>query len=292
MTKEFQPTYLCIKTHTITGLKYFCKTTKQNYHGYAGSGKHWVRHLKIHGRTYTTEVLGHYTDKEECRRAACAFSIENNIVGSVDANNKKIWANQIIENGLDGGKTYSGPRPKWVVDKIAAKNRGQKRTPEQCEKYKINSAQARKRVKGEWTQTAESIQKIKIARAKQVITPESRIKIAEKLRGRKRPEVAEKLRGQPKSETAIKNMRLAQQNRGPVSEQTKQKIRIARAGQIFTEETKKKLSGKVVVVGKKGNRSKISKEQYVSQVGPKTDWEWVAHRSTEAKQRLTFVIAT
>ena len=76
--KTFLSTYLYIKTHNITGLKYFGKTTNDPI-TYRGSGKYWQAHLKKHGNDVTTEVLGYYTDKEECSKIALEFSINNNI---------------------------------------------------------------------------------------------------------------------------------------------------------------------------------------------------------------------
>lgn len=92
----FKPTYLYIKTHNITGLKYFGKTTAKDPYKYEGSGIYWNRHLKVHGKDISTEIIGYYTDKEECLRVAIKFSIENNIVESDD------WAN-LKEERLDGG---------------------------------------------------------------------------------------------------------------------------------------------------------------------------------------------
>jgi len=93
----FKPTYLYIKTHTGTGLKYFGKTTK-NPHNYFGSGTRWLRHLSKHGKNVKTEILGFFTNKEECLRVAIEFSKINNIVESSE------WANLRIES-LDGGDT-------------------------------------------------------------------------------------------------------------------------------------------------------------------------------------------
>ena len=42
-------------------------------------------------------------------------------------------------------------------------------------------------------------------------------------------------------------MKLAQQNRSPMSEDTKQKIRDARKLQVITQETKDKLKGKIII---------------------------------------------
>lgn len=94
----FKPTYLYIKTHNITGLKYFGKTTRTDPYSYKGSGSHWVRHINKHGYNVTTEILGYYTNKEECIAAALEFSLSNNIVESVE------WANLRTES-LDGGDT-------------------------------------------------------------------------------------------------------------------------------------------------------------------------------------------
>lgn len=94
---SFAPTALLVMTHNVTGLKYFCKTSKlKNMHWYKGSGVYWKKHMKAHGRDITAGVLGIYFDKDRCVAAALKFSEENDIVNSKD------WANFILENGLDG----------------------------------------------------------------------------------------------------------------------------------------------------------------------------------------------
>jgi len=93
----FKPTYLYIKTHNLTGLKYFGKTTRNPF-AYIGSGTKWLNHLSVHGTDISTEILGHFTDKEECLKAAVDFSIKHNIVESTE------WANLRAET-LDGGDT-------------------------------------------------------------------------------------------------------------------------------------------------------------------------------------------
>lgn len=285
MDKLFKPTYLCIKTHTITGLKYFCKTTKHDYHSYSGSGIYWKRHLKEHGWFFTTELLGFYTNKDECFNAATKFSIDNDIVKSVGPDGKKIWANQILENGLDGGATWYGTRPQEMVDRVAAKNRGKKRSPEVCEKCRENSLKGKKRIAGEWFHTEEAKKKIKEKRALQVITKESREKAAAKLRGRKRPDVSEKLKGKKHTPESICKMKIAQQNKGPLSEKTKSKIRESRKLQVFTDETKEKLKGKIVCVNKLGEIKKVLREVFYSQVETDDQKEWVFHRSKEGLKR-------
>lgn len=96
-TETFTPTYLYIKQHSVTGLLYFGKTTKINPNKYAGSGKHWLRHIKKHGRKYI-ETLWYclFIDQIELIKFATNFSIQENIVES------ELWANIINENGLDG----------------------------------------------------------------------------------------------------------------------------------------------------------------------------------------------
>jgi hypothetical protein len=92
------PTYLYIKQHSITRLKYFGKTTKQDPYKYLGSGKYWRKHIKKYGAEFvkTLWVSDLYTDKTLIREIALHFSYENNIVESNE------WANLIYENGLDG----------------------------------------------------------------------------------------------------------------------------------------------------------------------------------------------
>lgn len=87
--------YLYIKTHNITGLKYFGKTVSDP-NIYKGSGKYWKKHLSKHGNDVTTEIFGTF-NLDNIEQAAIKFSKENNIVNSDD------WANLKEENGLDGG---------------------------------------------------------------------------------------------------------------------------------------------------------------------------------------------
>lgn len=109
---SFAPTALLVMTHNVTGLKYFCKTSKlKNMHWYKGSGVYWKKHMKAHGRSITSGVLGVYFDKDRCVAAALKFSQENDIVASDE------WANFIPENGLSGAGSgelnhrYGKPHP-------------------------------------------------------------------------------------------------------------------------------------------------------------------------------------
>lgn len=94
-TNDFIPTWLYIKQHQKTGLKYFGKTTKDPM-VYNGSGKYWKDHIKKHGNNVTTIWCELFTDKEQLTEYALKFSKENNIIEAAE------WANLIFENGIDG----------------------------------------------------------------------------------------------------------------------------------------------------------------------------------------------
>jgi len=271
--KHFYPTYLYIKTHNKTGLKYFGKTTNNPF-TYYGSGKHWLAHLKKHGYDITTEILGYYIDKDECQNAALEFSNVNDIVQS------KKWANIILENGLDGGNTGGvstreyKPLSEETKNKIresvsgrSAWNKGTKgstpgnKSPRSAEtKAKLRSANLGK------TMSAESIEKKRLSTI-----------------GKKRPSTSKALTGRQLSEETRK--KISDSNKGKsVSDETKEKIKKARMSQVFSNETKEKLSGKIVVVDKCGNTSKITKDEFYSQtLGDEN--EFVFHNSKEGKRR-------
>lgn len=272
--KKFYPTYLYVKTHKTTGLKYFGKTTGDPYL-YQGSGIRWLKHLRLHGNDVNTTIVGFFTDRTECEKVAVQFSVKNKIVES------KEWANMIIENGLDGGDTggkltraYS-PMTNDTKKKLSESLKGRKAWNKGLKGVTPGNRQPKSK---------EHKQKLSDANTGKTRTAESIEKTAAKLRGKKRPEMSEKLKGREVSLETRK--KLSDANKGKtLSETTKKKIKEARAKQVFTEETKQKLSGKVVVIDKTGNILKISKELYYSQQGIKTDWEWVMHRSIEAKMR-------
>jgi hypothetical protein len=92
----YKPTWLYIKQHNLTGLKYFGKTTRDDPTKYFGSGKYWLKHLKKHGYDVNTVWYQMFTTQESLVEFATKFSMENNIVESSD------WANLKAENGLDG----------------------------------------------------------------------------------------------------------------------------------------------------------------------------------------------
>ena len=96
---SMKPTRLYIKKHSITGLRYFGKTTAKNADLYLGSGTRWKRHLTKHGkeRVITEWLSGWYTDSNLIKQDALFISEQFNVV------NSKEWANLAPENGLNGG---------------------------------------------------------------------------------------------------------------------------------------------------------------------------------------------
>lgn len=89
--------YLYLKTHNITGLKYLGKTEKDPF-AYLGSGSYWKKHIKIHGKDITTEILFQTEDKEVFKQTALRISEELDVVNSPS------FANMRPEDG-DGGDT-------------------------------------------------------------------------------------------------------------------------------------------------------------------------------------------
>ena len=92
----FKPTWLYIKQHNVTKLKYFGKTTAKDPYKYPGSGVYWKRHLKVHGRDITTLWVQLFNDKVSLIEYATRFSKNNRITESHE------WANLTDENGTDG----------------------------------------------------------------------------------------------------------------------------------------------------------------------------------------------
>jgi hypothetical protein len=95
---NFKPTYLYIKQHSITGLKYLGKTTRDP-NKYKGSGTRWKNHLKKHGNSINTTWIKLFYDIDTLVKVSLLLSDILNIVES------KNWANMRPEDGLSGGDT-------------------------------------------------------------------------------------------------------------------------------------------------------------------------------------------
>jgi hypothetical protein len=157
MSIYFKSTYLYIKQHNITGLKYFGKTVKTNVLNYKGSGKLWSRHLNKYGNDVTTVWCQLFHDKEELVEFATKFSIENNIVESDE------WANLKIEDGLWGGGVKGIKLKPMTSDHKAKLSESVKRTYA-AKGYKIKDKntpkkQTPKEQKGGWKWNFENKKK-------------------------------------------------------------------------------------------------------------------------------------
>lgn len=206
-------TYLYIKTHNKTGLKYFGKTSKPNPEKYTGSGKYWLRHLKKHGFNFSTEIIGTFEDETKLVEAALTFSIENNIVDS------KEWANLRDENGLDGApKGHAGH--KFTIQQREIQSENMKKVWEDHE-FRERVSQTHK---DRWTE--EDRQKYSEI-MKEAWTVERRAAHSEKLKGHPghtkckdvaKPDgfgekVSASLRGLKKSDSHCKSLSEAAKNR-------------------------------------------------------------------------------
>jgi len=167
--------YLYVKTHNITGLKYFGRTIKKDPYSYLGSGKYWLKHLKTHGHDISTEIVGCFENVEECMKVALEFSRANNIVSSDE------WANLIEENGLGGCfPKRPGSRPDLIIRNIGNKygvgnksNKGRIFTEEERRNISIGHKGVKK--------TEEHRKNISVAR-KVMMTEEYRKHISNRLK--------------------------------------------------------------------------------------------------------------
>lgn len=181
--EEFTPTWLYIKKHNITGLKYFGRTTSNDPKKYKGSGKWWTRHIKIYGNDVTTIWCHLYTEKNIIQEEATAFSRSHAIVESKD------WANLMVEDGINGS---AKGHPRGVVSaetrhklSCAAKGRpsvmlGKKHSEETKEKI-------RQAIKNKGCRSEEVKMKLSIANTSKKLSEDTKKKISESLQGRSCP---------------------------------------------------------------------------------------------------------
>jgi hypothetical protein len=96
-------TYLYVKQHSITGLKYLGKTIRDP-HNYLGSGIVWTRHINKYGKEHvkTLWVSEPFDDVDLLTEFASFLSEELDIV------NSDKWANLVVENGVTGGAIRTG----------------------------------------------------------------------------------------------------------------------------------------------------------------------------------------
>lgn len=120
--------YLLVKTHSTTGLKYLCQTTRQDYTKYSGSGTYWKRHLKIHGTQHSTEVIKKCVSREEMIQWGNYYSTLWNIVESND------WANLKPEEG--NGNTTEWMKELWNKPGFREKNATARKKTFTTEQYR------------------------------------------------------------------------------------------------------------------------------------------------------------
>ena len=217
LEKIFQPTWLYIKQHNVTGLKYFGKTVRKDPIKYKGSGTYWNRHIDKHGSDITTVWLQLFTSKDELIKFALTFSKENNIVESTE------WANLEFEDGLSGGGFFRKNTPE-TIKKRSISNTGKKRTPEQIANIRKGQSAAPKPSNEELQRRiALYAPKTSVALKGVAKSQEHRENLSKSLTG--------KYKGVPKSDTAKQNMRKpkSEEHRKAISEGRKAKYAAIRA---------------------------------------------------------------
>lgn len=171
--EKFKPTWLYIKEHNVTGLKYFGKTIKNDVDTYKGSGLVWSRHLKKHSNNVSTIWKQLFLNQDSLKEFASNFSIKNNIVES------KSWANLRLEDGLMGGDTGITKEGRKKLSIASSR-----RTHTEKTKEKIRAARKKQKPTMLGKRHSEETKlKIKKARAEQIFTEETKRKISEKLKG-------------------------------------------------------------------------------------------------------------
>ena len=84
-----------IKTHSSTGLKYLCITTRENHDSYTGSGVYWRKHLKAHGCDILTDVIYRSDDYADFVEMCNYYSEKYDVARSDE------WANMVPETGYN-----------------------------------------------------------------------------------------------------------------------------------------------------------------------------------------------
>jgi len=166
---------LYIKTHNVTGLKYFGQTRKtgKQFEKYNGSGFFWKRHLRKYGNDITTEIYAQFDENDpKLEETALKFSLENDIVNSSE------WANLMDENaksGIPHGFLHSDETKKRMSETRIGKP---------CPKTPALIARMKEDRKGEGnpmfgkTHSDETKEKMRIAASNRTHTDESKAKLS------------------------------------------------------------------------------------------------------------------
>jgi hypothetical protein len=210
----YKPTWLYVKKHNQTGLKYFGKTLSKDPIKYPGSGKYWRLHLNKHGKDCTTLWCHLYDNKEELIEEALSFSKSHNIVESAE------WANLKLENGIDGGGLPVGHTlSNSTKQKIGAANRGRKMSDDFC---KMRSEKQKGKVP--WNKGKTGVQKgSNLGRKFGTPSDEYRANMSKILKGKAKP-----LRSKEHCEN-ISKAKLGNSSH-PQSDESKKKISAMHSG--------------------------------------------------------------
>lgn len=187
MTTYFPPTYLYIKKHNKTGLKYFGRTTSNDPLSYSGSGTYWRRHIKQHGSDVTTLWYHLYQDKEVIQEEALSFSNSHDIVHS------KEWANLMPEDGINGSVAGRKTKPCSEETKRKISEAHQKRTVPRKRKPQTDETKEKIRlaIKNKGPRSEDTKKKISIANKGRILSAETREKMSKSNKGRKCPKTTE-----------------------------------------------------------------------------------------------------
>lgn len=183
----FPPTYLYIKKHNKTGLKYFGRTTSNDPVTYQGSGNYWRRHLKKHGNDVSTIWYHLYDNKEIIKEEALAFSNSHNIVDSTE------WANLMPEDGINGSVVGRKTKPHSEETRRKISDAHKRRTTPRIRKPQSEETKEKIRlaIKNKGPRSEETRKKISIGNTGNIVSAETREKISNASKGRKCPKSPE-----------------------------------------------------------------------------------------------------
>lgn len=138
----FKPTFLYLKQHSITGKRYFGKTSRSEHdllNNYHGSGVYWNNHINKHGKEHVMTVWYElFTEQSDIVDFATFFSESEDIVNSLR------YANSTPEDGLNGwaiGNTLGllhkdklkGPQTVEHREKLSKANKDKPQGPQTAE---------------------------------------------------------------------------------------------------------------------------------------------------------------
>lgn len=237
--------YLYVKTHNVTGLKYFGKTTNKNPYKYKGSGIYWRKHLSKHGNDVTTEIVGIFNDAKACETAALNFSQANDITNSFN------WANLKEENGQDGS-------PLGV--KFSEEHKEKIRQSRLGKCYNPFSEETRKRMR----EASKLRNKNRVKERTHHFMGEQGKKLAKK-----------------RNEKLLKEGKHNFQTEEHITKIIARNFKNVLEGKHPFLKNK----GTVPVIDREGSYLRVDKDVYKNQSGEKETWEYVFMHSKEGKKR-------